>query len=141
HAPMEPLNGVIEVGADGTVEIWAGSQFQTVEQATVAAILGLKPEQVKIHTQWAGGSFGRRATPQADYFAEMAMLAKATGGRTPIHLAWTREDDIRGGHYRPMFHHVVRAGLDAAGNPVAWEHRLVGQSFLFGTLFEAMMVK
>ncbi|MDQ0472322.1 xanthine dehydrogenase family protein molybdopterin-binding subunit [Labrys wisconsinensis] len=141
HAPMEPLNGVIEVQADGSVEIWAGSQFQTVEQATVAAILGLKPEQVKIHTQWAGGSFGRRATPQADYFAEMAMLAKATGGRTPIHLVWTREDDIQGGHYRPMFHHTVRAGLDAAGKLVAWEHRLVGQSFIVGTPLEAMVVK
>jgi isoquinoline 1-oxidoreductase subunit beta len=141
HAPMEPLNGVIAARADGGVEIWAGSQFQTVEQATTAAILGLKPEQVAIHTLWAGGSFGRRATPGADYFAEMAMLFKATGGRSPIHLVWTREDDLKGGYYRPMMLHRLRAGLDAKGNVIGWEQRIVGQSFIAGTPFEAFMIK
>ena len=141
HAPMEPLNGVIEVKGDGTVELWAGSQFQTVEQATAAAILGLKPEQVKINTLWAGGSFGRRATPNADYIAELAMIGKATGGKAPIHLVWTREDDIKGGRYRPMVVHKVRAGLDAGGNVVGWEQRVVGQSFMFGTALESAYVK
>jgi isoquinoline 1-oxidoreductase subunit beta len=141
HAPMEPLNGVIEIKTDGTVELWAGSQFQTVEQATVAAVLGLKPPQVKINTMWAGGSFGRRATPNADYFLEMALIAKATSGKAPIHLVWTREDDIQGGRYRPMVLHKVRAGLDASGNMVGWEHRVVAQSFVIGTPFEATLVK
>jgi isoquinoline 1-oxidoreductase subunit beta len=141
HAPMEPLNGVIEIKGDGTVELWAGSQFQTVEQATVAAILGLKPEQVKLNTVWAGGSFGRRATPNADYFIEMAMIAKATGGKAPIHLIWTREDDIRGGRYRPMVLHRIRAGINTAGNVVGWEQRIVAQSFVIGSPFEAVLVK
>ena len=132
HAPMEPLNGVIEIMADGTVELWAGSQFQTVEQATVAAVLGLKPEQVKINTMWAGGSFGRRATPNADYLLEIALIAKATAGKPPIHLVWTREDDIRGGRYRPMVLHKVRAaprclrphrGLGPSHRSVVVHHR------------------
>ena len=141
HAPMEPLNGVIEVNADGTVELWAGSQFQTVEQATVAAVFGLKPSQVKINTVWAGGSFGRRATPNADYFLEMAMIAKVTGGKTPVHLLWTREDDIQGGRYRPMVVHKVRAGLDTSGDIAGWDHRIVSQSFVIGNPFEATLVK
>jgi isoquinoline 1-oxidoreductase subunit beta len=141
HAPMEPLNGTIETKADGSVELWAGSQFQTIEQATVAAVLGIKPEQVKINTVWAGGSFGRRATPNADYVLEMALIAKATGGKPPIHLVWTREDDIRGGRYRPMVLHKVRAGLDASGNIAAWDHHLVAQSFVTGTAFERTLVK
>jgi isoquinoline 1-oxidoreductase beta subunit len=141
HAPMEPLNGVIEIKADGTAECWAGAQFQTVEQMTVAAVLGLKPEQVTINTVWAGGSFGRRATPNADYFAEMAAIAKASGGKAPVHLVWTREDDIKGGRYRPMVYHRIRAGLDAAGAIVGWEQRIVGQSFIIGSPFEAMIVK
>ncbi len=141
HAPMEPLNGVIEVKGDGAAEIWAGAQFQTVEQATVAAILGLKPDQVKINTVWAGGSFGRRATPNADYFAELATIAKATGGKAPVQLVWTREDDIKGGRYRPMVYHRIRAGLDAAGNIAGWDQRIVGQSFIIGSPFEAMIVK
>ena len=140
HAPMEPLNAVIEITPQGA-EIWAGSQFQTVEQGTAAAILGLKPEQVQIHTTWAGGSFGRRATATADYIAEAASIAKATGGKYPVQLVWTREDDITGGYYRPMNYHKMRAGLDASGKVVAWEHTLVGQSILIGTPFEKVLVK
>jgi isoquinoline 1-oxidoreductase beta subunit len=140
HAPMEPLNGTIEIKDDGA-ELWAGSQFQTVEQATVAAVLGLKPSQVKINTVWAGGSFGRRATPNADYLLEMALIAKATGGKAPIHVVWTREDDIRGGRYRPSVLHKVRAGLDASGRIVGWDHRIVAQSFVAGTAMEATLMK
>ncbi len=139
HAPMEPLNCVIEMKPDGSAEVWAGAQLQTVEQAVVAATLGLKPEQVTLNTVWAGGSFGRRATPNADYFGEAAAIVKATGGRYPVHLVYTREDDIKGGRYRPMFFHTVRAGLDAQGKLVAWQHRLVGQSFLFGSPFEGLI--
>lgn len=141
HAPMEPLNCIIEKQADGSIECWAGSQFQTVEQMTVAQVFGVKPEQVKINTVWAGGSFGRRATPNADYFGEAAAIVKATGGKYPVHLVYSREDDIRGGRYRPMFYHKLRGGLDKDGNLVAWEQRLVGQSFMIGSPFEKMMVK
>jgi isoquinoline 1-oxidoreductase beta subunit len=141
HAPMEPLNCTIEMQTDGSCEIWAGSQFQTIEQAVAAAVLGLKPEQVKINTVWAGGSFGRRATPNADYIGEAAAILKATGGKAPVHLVWTREDDLTGGRYRPMFYHKAKAALDASGNLVAWQHRLVGQSFVIGTPLEGALVK
>lgn len=141
HAPLEPLNAVIEVRPDGTAEVWTGSQFQTIEHGTVAAVLGLKPEQVKLNTLWAGGSFGRRATPNADYILELASIAKATGAKAPIHLVWTREDDIKGGRYRPMVLHHVRAGLDASGNLVGWDQKVVAQSFFLGTPFEPVMVK
>jgi isoquinoline 1-oxidoreductase beta subunit len=140
HAPMEPCNCVIEKTADG-VTIYAGSQFQTIEQATVAAIMGLKPEQVKIETLWAGGSFGRRANPAADYIAEAATVLKAIDGRAPVHLVWTREDDIKGGYYRPIFYHKVRAGIAADGSIAGWQQSIVGQSFMVGTPFEAFAIK
>ena len=141
HAPMEPLNCTVEKAADGGYDFYAGSQFQTVEQATAAAIFGVTPDKVRIHTVWAGGSFGRRATPNADYIAEAAAILKATGGERPIHLVWTREDDIRGGRYRPMFYHTIQAAVDDTGGIAAWKHRLVGQSFMQGTPFEQMMFK
>jgi isoquinoline 1-oxidoreductase subunit beta len=137
---MEPLNCVVEL-SDGGCEIWAGSQFQTVEQGAAAAILGLKPEQVKINTLYAGGSFGRRATPSADYIVEAVSIAKAAGGQRPVHLVWTREDDIRGGYYRPMVYHKVRAGLDKNGKIVAWDHHIVAQQLMEGTAFEAFAVR
>ncbi len=140
HAPMEPLNATVELNPDGGCTIYAGSQFQGVEQKVAAGILGCKPEQVAIETLWAGGSFGRRATPDADYIAEAVTIAKAYG-KAPVHLVWTREDDIRGGRYRPLFLHRIKAGVDASGKLVAWQQRIVGQSFMAGTLFEAFMVK
>ena len=141
HAPMEPLNATIERAGDGSYDIYAGSQFQTIEQAVAAGILGTTADKVRITTLWAGGSFGRRATASADYIAEAAAILKATGEKAPIHLVWTREDDITGGYYRPAAYHRIRAGLDAKGAITGWEHRIVGKSIIIGTPLEAMMVK
>ena len=139
HAPMEPLNCVVQL-KDDACEIWAGSQAQTLDQATAAKIAGLSPQQVTIHTLLAGGSFGRRANPTADYIAEAVEIAKATRDlNAPIRLMWTREDDIKGGYYRPLFVHRIAAALDAQGKPLAWIQRIVGQSILAGTPFAAMM--
>ena len=138
HAPMEPLDCVVKLSG-GSCEVWAGSQIQTLDQGTIAHVLGLPPEKVELHTLLAGGSFGRRATPVADVAAEAASVVKAIAGRQPVKLVWTREDDIRGGRYRPLYVHRLRAGLDAAGRIVAWEHRIVGQSILKGTPFAAFI--
>jgi isoquinoline 1-oxidoreductase subunit beta len=138
HAPMEPLNCTVEVRADGA-EIWVGSQFQGVDQGAAAKVLGLKPEQVKLNTMLAGGGFGRRANPVSDYVVEACEIAKKV--KVPVKVVWTREDDIRGGYYRPMYAHRVETGLDAQGKLVAWNHTIVGPSILAGTAFEPMMVK
>jgi isoquinoline 1-oxidoreductase beta subunit len=145
HAPMEPMDCVVRLGRD-RCEIWNGAQNQTGDQFAVAQATGLKPEQVTINMLYAGGSFGRRANPAADYVLEAVSIAQAIaeGAKVwdvPVKLVWTREDDMRAGYYRPAYVHAVRAGLDAAGNVVAWHKRIVGQSILAGTAFEAAMVK
>jgi isoquinoline 1-oxidoreductase beta subunit len=104
-----------------------------------AKISGLKPEQVEIHTTFLGGGFGRRANPVNDFVGEAVEVAKAA--KAPVKTVWTREDDTRGGYYRPAFVHRARVGLDDKGRPVAWQHVLAGQSILAGTPFEAIMVK
>ena len=141
HAPMEPNNCVIHRTDDGGVELNFGSQMQTVDQGVAAAVLGLKPEQVKINTLLAGGSFGRRATPAGDMAAEAAEVLKGAQHKGPIKVLWTREDDIKGGRYRPIFVHTLRGGIDADGNIVGWDQVIVGQSFMKGSPFEAGMVK
>jgi len=140
HAPMEALDCVIQL-EDGGCQVWAGSQLQTVDQGAVAKILGLSPERVRLHTELGGGSFGRRATPDADVASETAHIVKASGGERPVKLVWTREDDIRGGKYRPMYVHRLRAALDADGELVAWTHRVVGQSIVAGTPFAEALVE
>lgn len=139
HAPMEPLDAVVKLGAD-SCEIWAGDQFQTVDQANAAHTAGLDPQQVSIHTLYAGGSFGRRANPGSDYIVEAVSIAKAYGADgTPIKFQWTREDDIHGGLYRPMYFHKLEAGLNAAGELSGWRHVIVGQSIVAGTAFAGMI--
>jgi isoquinoline 1-oxidoreductase beta subunit len=136
HAPMEPLNCVARIDANGC-EIWNGEQFQTVDQMNVAKLLGLKPEQVKINMLYAGGSFGRRANSTSDYIVEAVAIAKAANTDAPLKLVWTREEDMRGGYYRPAYVHAVQGALDAQGMPTAWRHHVVGQSIVAGTVMAA----
>lgn len=124
HAPMEPLNCTVELGADRCT-VWSGSQMQTLDQGIAAQISGLRPEQVEVRTLFAGGSFGRRAVQTV--VAEAVAIAKAFGGRAPVRVMFSREDDIQGGYYRPLFVHRLRAGLDKSGRIVGWQHRIVGQ--------------
>lgn len=139
HSPMEPLNTTVRF--DGNrAEAWAGSQFQTIDQMTIAGVLGLKPNQVTFHTEMAGGGFGRRAVPDSHVQREAATIAKRLRG-TPVKLIWTREDDVQGGYYRPMHVHRVEIGVGADGMPSAWRHVVVGQSLLMGTPFESFAVK
>ena len=139
HSPMEPLNTTVRF--DGNrAEVWAGSQFQTVDQMAIAEVLGLKPDQITFHTEMAGGGFGRRATPDSHVQREAAAIAKRLTG-TPVKLVWTREDDVQGGYYRPMHVHRVEIGIGADGMPVAWHHVIVGQSIVAGTPFASFIIK
>ena len=140
HAAMEPLDAVARF-EDGTLEIWAGHQMPDLYQTVGAQIMGIEPARVKLHVMTPGGFFGRRAVPDADVIVEVVSVLKATGAKAPVKVLWTREDDTKGGRYRPMYYHTIKAGLDAEGNPVAWQHRIVGQSILAGTPFESMVGK
>ena len=139
HIPMEPLNTTVRFDGD-KAEAWAGSQFQTADQAAIAEVLGLKPEQVTFHTEMAGGGFGRRAVPDSHLQREVAEIAKRLRG-TPVKLVWTREDDVQGGYYRPMHVHRVEIGVGPDGLPIAWRHVVVGQSLFEGTSFAPLLIK
>ena len=139
HAPMEPLDGYLRFDGQKALARF-GSQFQTFEQATIAGVLGLKPEQVQIDTMLAGGSFGRRAQTTSHFVAELAAAAKAVGPARPVKLIWTREDDLRGGYYRPLFVHRLRGAVEG-GKIVGWSNTIVGQSFMKGSPLEAFTIK
>lgn len=138
HCMMEPLNCVVDLRAD-SCEIWTGTQFQTGDCAAAAKTAGLPFNKVQIHTTLLGGGFGRRANPASDFVVEAVEVAKVA--RAPVKVVWTREDDLKGGWYRPMWHDRFAAGLDASGNPVAWTHTIVGQSIFEGTGFASFGIK
>lgn len=139
HAALEPLNAVARMSEDGVLEIWAGHQMPDLYQAVAAEVAGIPPERVRLHVMKTGGSFGRRAVSDADVIVEAVAAARALGWRAPVKVQWTREDDMRGGRYRPAYVHALRAGLDAQGRIVGWQHHVVGQSIMEGGPFAAMI--
>ncbi|WP_138469386.1 xanthine dehydrogenase family protein molybdopterin-binding subunit [Poseidonocella sp. HB161398] len=140
HAPMEPLTCTIRPDADGGVTLIDGAQMPTSPHTALAGLLGLPMEKIRVKTVYAGGSFGRRGNPAADYQVEAALAFAMTDRSRPVKLVWTREDDIRGGWYRPAFAHRVRVGITGDGDIAGWDHRIAGQSLMKGSIFEAAVV-
>lgn len=138
HAAMEPLNVVVDLQPEHCT-IWTGTQSQTMDRNMAAQTAGLTSDQVEIHTTFLGGGFGRRANPRSDFVIEAVQVAMAVG--KPVKVVWTREDDTRGGNYRPLWADRIEAGIDKQGKPHAWRHTIVGQSIVHNTAFEAFMVK
>ena len=137
HATMEPLDGYLRWDGQRAVARF-GSQMQTADHQTIAKVLGLPFQRVELETMLAGGSFGRRAQQTAHLAAELAEVAKAIGPGRPVKLVWTREDDTRGGYYRPLIVHRMRGAVQD-GRIVAWSNTIVSQSLLKGSPFEGMI--
>ena len=140
HSPMEPVNCVIEPTKDGIL-LHDACQIPTLVQGTLATVLKIKPEQIQIKTYYAGGSFGRRVSQNCDYLVEAALAFDLLGRKTPVKLLFSREDDVKGGWYRPMATQKVKIGLDNRGNIVAWDHRVAVKSIAKGGPFESVIVK
>jgi isoquinoline 1-oxidoreductase subunit beta len=138
HSCMEPLNCAIDPRSDGC-EIWVGTQGQTLHRDAAARVLGLNPDRIGVHTTHLGGGFGRRGNPYSDFVVEAAQVAKAL--KKPVKVIWTREDDTKGGYYRPLWHSRLAGGLDGQGRPITWHHTIVGQSIMEGTVYASRRIK
>jgi isoquinoline 1-oxidoreductase beta subunit len=139
HAAMEPLNAYLKWDGE-TVHARYGCQFPTPDHMALSKVLGLPIEKVKIDVLLAGGSFGRRAQQSTHVATELAEVAKAIGPGKPIKLVWTREDDMRGGYYRPYSIHRMR-GAVRDGKIEAWSDTIVSQSIMKGSFMESFTFK
>ncbi|MFG6430890.1 xanthine dehydrogenase family protein molybdopterin-binding subunit [Roseateles sp. LYH14W] len=138
HAQMEPLACTVDLKAD-RCDVYYAAQMPGLDAMGLARTVGLKPEQVQIHVQMAGGGFGRRAVPTSEWPREAAAVAVAlaqAGKPMPVKVVWSREDDVKAGYYRPMTVHRAEIGFDAKGNIAGWQHRIVSQSILKGSPLE-----
>jgi isoquinoline 1-oxidoreductase beta subunit len=125
HAQMEPLNAIASVSPTGdAVELWCGTQSQSLAVEATAKVLGIPRDKVKLNYYLMGGGFGRRGHRDEEFIVDAVLLAKEAG--KPVKVLWTREDDVHNGRFRPITAHHLRAGLDAAGKLVAWHHRVAG---------------
>ena len=124
HAPMEPLNATADVRSD-SCEVWASTQGQSAAHQVAIQLTGLKPDQVKVHTCYMGGGFGRRA--RADYIGEAVEVSKAVGA--PVQLVWTREDDMQQDWYRPASYTKFVGSIGTDGMPEALHSRVICAPF------------
>lgn len=140
HGTMEPLTCTIASTENGVI-LYDGCQMPTAAQGALSQVLQIPLENVEVKTLYAGGSFGRRSTPTADYHVEAALAFALNGGQNPVKLVWSREDDLKGGYYRPATAHKVTVGLDDDGRIIGWDHRIAGKPIFKGSLWEAFMVQ
>jgi isoquinoline 1-oxidoreductase beta subunit len=137
HATPEPMNCTAWV-KPGSCQVWAPTQNQDGAQEMAARLTGLGYHQIKVHTTFLGGGYGRRAV--VDYVPQAVELSLAM--KAPVKVVWSREEDIRHDYYRPASLQRLKAGLDAKGRLIAWSHRFVGPdslSFLLPLLFPTIM--
>lgn len=136
HAPLETNTAIAHV-RDGKADVWAGCKTPIVAQQTIAQVLGLRQDAVKVHVVQGGGSFGRRLF--FDSALEAARISQAVG--KPVKLLWSRVDDMRHGRARPASTHRVRLTY-AAGNVLSFEQRVAAVETDFrhglGEIFTAM---
>jgi isoquinoline 1-oxidoreductase beta subunit len=126
HATMEPPAAAARSNG-GKWEVWAPVQSPGGTHEDVAKALGIKPEDLTVHTTLLGGGFGRKS--KCDYAIEAALLSKEMGG-APVKVVWTREDDVQHGFYHTVTAERFEAGLDANKKVIAWRHRSAAPSFM-----------
>jgi len=137
HATMEPMNCTADFKNDHC-DVYVGTQVQLMAQSAVAQAVGLKPEQVNIHTTFLGGGFGRRL--EVDFIPAAAEASKAIGA--PVKVIWTREDDMTHDAYRPPALDMATAALAPDGRVQAIELKLVSPSItarMFPPVVEKMV--
>jgi isoquinoline 1-oxidoreductase subunit beta len=124
HATMEPMNCTVRITAD-KAEAWVPTQNGEASHAALAESSGLPLEKCDVYKHVLGGGFGRRG--QQDYLRQAVAIGKQFPG-VPIKMIWSREEDMTHDFFRPISQARCDAGIDAAGNLVALQVRVSGQS-------------
>ncbi|HET6926951.1 MAG TPA: molybdopterin cofactor-binding domain-containing protein [Hyphomicrobiaceae bacterium] len=127
HVCMEPMNATARYTSD-KCEVWVPTQNGEDALAYVLAASGLPADKCDVYKINLGGGFGRRGAYQ-DYVTQAVLIAKQIPG-TPVKLLWSREEDMRQGHYHPIMQCKLVGGFDANNNLTALHMRLSGQSIL-----------
>ena len=128
HHPLEPMNCVAWVQGD-KVEIWTSTQVPSSITGSAPGNLfsniGFKPENIKLHTTFIGGGFGRRLN--IDYVIEAVNVAKQIN--KPVKVIWSREDTTEQGPFRPMTFSQLKGGFSEDGKLVAFQHKVISPSY------------
>ena len=117
HGSIGTSCAVADVQAD-TATVWSATQSVFPTRNTTAAILGLKPEQVRVIYTRGAGCYGINGADTVSYDA--AVLSQAVG--KPVRVQLSRKDEMAWENYGNLFAIDQRAGIDANGSIVAWDY-------------------
>lgn len=134
HSPMEPMNFFADVTKD--YALLAGPiQSPEFMEKTLSARLGLPLDKIDIQMTRMGGGFGRRL--YGHFMVEVAVISQKM--KAPVKLIYSREDEMTFGIYRPAYHALYRAALDASNNLIGFHVKMGGvpESALHANRFPA----
>jgi nicotinate dehydrogenase subunit B len=117
HGSMGSSCAVADVQGEKAT-IWSPTQGVWYQRSTVAMVLGLKPENVRVIFRRGSGCYGLNAADTVTYDA--ALLSQGVG--KPVRVQLSRKDELTSENYGNPFLMDERAGLDAQGNIIAWDH-------------------
>ena len=129
HTPLEAQAALADVQPD-RVRVWCSTQGQGFVRSQVASAIGVDEKIVEVIPTYLGGGYGRKAGWEVAI--EAARLSKAAGA--PVHVGWSRPDEMRHGYFRPLTHHKLYGRVDAEGNLLAIEHRQASGDVAFDFL-------
>ena len=121
HNCMEPMNFFANI-TDDSAELKGPLQKPELTEQAVSERLGIPIENIDIQMTRLGGGYGRRS--YAHWLIEAALISQQV--KSPVKLIYSREDDMTGGIYRPMYQATYRAGLDADNNLIAFHVKAGG---------------
>ena len=116
HASMGPACSLVEI-KDGNVTCWSGTQKSHFVRNGLSDILQVPVEKVHVIFKPGPGSYGRNDAD--DCAMDAAVLAKAVG--RPVRLQYMRDQGTGWDPKGPASVHMAKAGLNAAGEVIAYE--------------------
>lgn len=129
HTPLEAQAALADVQPDH-VRVWCSTQGQGFVRSEVATALGVDEQIVEVIPTYLGGGYGRKAGWEVAI--EAAKLSKAAG--VPVHVGWSRAEEMRYGYFRPLTHHKLFGRVDSDGALLAIEHRQASGDVAFDFL-------
>jgi nicotinate dehydrogenase subunit B len=117
HGSVGSSCAVADVQSDRAT-IYSPTQGVWYQKTASAMITGLKPENVHVIFRRGSGCYGLNGADTVTYDA--VVLSQAVG--KPVRVQLSRKDEMAWENYGNAWVIEERAGLDANGNIIAWEH-------------------
>ncbi len=128
HHTLEPMNCIAHVNGE-MLTIWTSTQVPSAITGSgpndLHSQIGMKPENITLHSKFIGGGFGRRL--YTDYVIEAVNIAKQI--EQPVKVIWSREDTTQHSAVRPMTFSQLKGGFSKEGELISFQHKVISPSY------------